>query len=76
MADRGGCKCARCTMRGLMGPVVLITLGALFLAGRLHWGLTFWKLWPALLIVIGIVKLAEALASTEGHQGPAEPGTR
>lgn len=70
MTNGTGCKCARCTVRGLMAPVVLIALGALFLLGRLHWGLTFAKLWPALLLVIGIMKLAEALASTEGHQGP------
>jgi len=69
MADEMRCACARCTMRGLMGPVVLITLGVLFLLGRFHWGLSFGKLWPALLIVIGLVKLAEAMASTEGHKG-------
>ena len=70
MANAIRCACARCTMRGLMGPVVLITLGVLFLLGRLQWGLTFWKLWPVLLIVIGVVKLAEAMASNEGHLGP------
>jgi hypothetical protein len=69
MANNLRCTCARCTVRGLMGPVVLITLGVLFLAGKLNWGLSFGQLWPALLIVIGLVKLAEAMASTEGHQG-------
>jgi hypothetical protein len=52
-----------------MGPVVLITLGVLFLIGRMHWGYGFGELWPALLIVIGLMKLAEAMASSEGHQG-------
>jgi hypothetical protein len=52
-----------------MGPVVLITLGVLFMIGKLNWGMDFRQLWPALLIVIGLVKLAEAMASTEGHQG-------
>lgn len=70
MANGIRCACAQCTMRGLMGPVVLITLGVLFLMGRIGWGLTFGKLWPALLIVIGLVKLAEAMASDEGHIGP------
>ena len=69
MANNVRCTCARCTVRGLMGPVVLITLGVLFLIGKLKWGLGFGQLWPALLIVIGLVKLAEAMASTEGHQG-------
>ncbi len=64
------CKCQRCIVCGLMGPVVLITLGVLFLMGHLHWGYSFLRLWPVLLIVIGLVKLAEAMASTEGHIGP------
>jgi len=63
------CRCARCTIGGLVGPVVLITLGALFLVGKLGIGLSFGKLWPVILIVIGLVKLAEAMASTEGHAG-------
>ncbi len=63
------CGCGRCTVGGLMGPVVLITLGVLFLVGRLGWGYSFGKLWPVLLLVIGAVKLAEALASNEGHIG-------
>jgi hypothetical protein len=53
-----------------MGPVVLITLGSLFLVGRLGWSYSFRNLWPVLLIAIGLVKLAEALASSEGHVGP------
>ncbi len=70
MAEGTKCKCQRCVVCGLMGPVVLITIGVLFLLGRLSWGYSFGKLWPVLLIVIGAVKLAEALASTEGHSGP------
>jgi len=53
-----------------MGPAVLITLGVLFLVGRLSWGHSFRDLWPTLLIVIGTVKLAGSLASAEGHIGP------
>ncbi len=65
------CRCQRCTIAGLMGPAVLITIGALFLVDHvhIHWSLSFWRLWPVLLLVIGLVKLAEALASTEGHIG-------
>ncbi len=70
MSNGTKCKCARCTCSGLMGPVVLITLGALFLVGRLGWNYSFRNLWPVLLIAIGLVKLAEALASSEGHVGP------
>jgi len=53
-----------------MWPAVLITLGALFLVGRLGWGYSFGKLWPVLLVVMGVIKLAQSLASTEGHIGP------
>jgi cell wall-active antibiotic response 4TMS protein YvqF len=62
------CKCARCTCRALMGPAVLITIGVLFLLGQVHSDLGFFeKTWPILLLVIGAIKLAEALASPEGH---------
>jgi hypothetical protein len=53
-----------------MWPAVLITLGALFLVGRLGLGYSFRDLWPVLLIVIGAVKLAGSLVSTEGHISP------
>lgn len=62
------CSCARCRCRGFMGPVVLITLGALFLLGEYVPGVDFGDLWPILLIAIGVVKLLESTASTEGHQ--------
>jgi hypothetical protein len=52
-----------------MGPVVLITLGVLFLLPRLGIPFGFGTLWPVLLIVIGVVKLAESMASSEGHVG-------
>ena len=46
---------------GLMGPVVLITIGVLFLIGKLGLGYSFHQLWPVLLIVIGLVKLFESM---------------
>ncbi len=70
MSNGTKCKCTRCTISGLMGPAVLITLGVLFLVGRLSWARSFRDLWPTLLIVIGAVKLAGSLASAEGHIGP------
>ncbi len=68
---RGGgvCDCARCCRRGLMGPIVLITVGVVFLAGQLLHSVGFGELWPIILIVIGVVKLLESTASTEGHRG-------
>ena len=63
------CPCARCRAHGYMGPVVLITIGALFLLdqmGHAHW-MDFSYTWPGLLIVIGLVLLLEHSASTNGH---------
>ena len=69
MADRIRCACRRCTIRGLMGPAILITIGVLFLLDRWRgdYYLSFHNTWPVILLVIGAVKLAEATASTEGH---------
>ncbi len=69
MADHTKCSCARCRMRGLMGPVILITLGVLFLIGEYSGRYSFNELWPIILIVIGAVKILESTASTEGHTG-------
>ena len=63
------CACSRCRTRGLMGPAILIALGVLFFAGE-YTSYSFGDLWPILLIVVGAVKVAEALASSEGHVGP------
>jgi Domain of unknown function (DUF5668) len=63
------CPCGRCRAHGLMGPAVLITLGVLFLlnqAGHQHW-MDFDFTWPALLIVVGVIKLLEHSASIGGH---------
>jgi hypothetical protein len=50
-----------------MGPAVLVTVGVLFLIGQYGGRYSFGELWPILLIVIGLVKVAEALSSSEGH---------
>jgi hypothetical protein len=72
MANEMRCACARCSRRGLMGPVVLITIGVLFLLQQMHVA-SFNRLWPVILLVIGVVKLLEATASTEGHTGSQPP---
>ena len=53
-------------MHGLMGPAILITLGIVFLVGR-HNGML---IPAAILIVIGVVKLAQANAPIDGHVNP------
>lgn len=61
------CNCNRCRMRGLMGPAVLITIGVIFFIGQYHWQYSFHRLWPVILIVVGVVKLLSETASAEGH---------
>jgi len=68
VAKENRCNCQRCSRRGLMGPVVLITIGFLFLLDRLDPQLSFGRLWPVILLAIGAVKLFESMASGEGHK--------
>lgn len=68
MSNPARCKCQRCSIRSLMGPVVVTTIGILFLlsemgSGYFHIGHTY----PVLFIVIGIILLASALAPMDGH---------
>jgi hypothetical protein len=70
MADpiENQCKCARCRIRGLLGPLMLITIGTIFLLGRFT-DFGFVKLWPVILLVAGGVMLAQSSASNAGHTG-------
>ena len=68
MSDAVRCHCQRCTVRGLMGPAILITIGVLFLLHQLHGGyFDFTNTWPVILVVIGMVQLASAFAPRDGH---------
>jgi Domain of unknown function (DUF5668) len=72
-----GCRCPRCASYWLMGPAVLITVGVLFLLEQL--GIVgFGRSFPVLLIVIGVIKIAQRSAPDMGHIQPAPyypPGT-
>jgi hypothetical protein len=82
MSNRIHCACRRCTIRSLMGPAVIITVGLLFLLDQMRGGfLSFSNTFPIILIVIGVVSLASALAPMDGHVDsfspappPAAPG--
>src|SRR5258708_15831167 len=68
MSDRIRCACRRCTIRGLMGPAAIITVGVLFLLDQLRVGdFSFGRTFPVILIVLGIISLAGALSPADGH---------
>jgi hypothetical protein len=74
MSDRIRCACRRCTIRGLMGPAILITVGVLFLLDQMRGGyFSFSNTFPVILIVIGLVSLACSLAPMDGHIGGSYP---
>lgn len=75
MSDRIRCTCRRCTIRGLMGPAVIITVGVLFLLDQMRGGyLSFGNTYPVILIVVGAISLAAAAAPADGHiSGPVPP---
>ncbi|HVO57258.1 MAG TPA: hypothetical protein VMT51_06110 [Dongiaceae bacterium] len=71
MSNQVRCTCSRCTIRGLMGPAIITTLGILFLLSELRGGdLSFSRTFPVLFIVIGGVLLGAAFASMDGHVDP------
>jgi hypothetical protein len=70
---RRQCQCARCRMRGIMGPAMVLVTGILFLLQSTDIaGID--RTWPAWILVVGVVKLLQSTASPEGHIGPLPPG--
>ncbi len=60
---------AQSLVAAVRGPVMLITLGTIMAVD--HFGpYDFWRTWPVLLIVLGLFKLLERVASRAG--APAE----
>jgi hypothetical protein len=49
-------------LRSIRGPVMLVTLGTLFLIDH-SGGASFHRTWPVLLIVLGVMWLGEHMAS-------------
>jgi len=57
----------------IRGPVLLITLGSLLAAHRFT-QISFWKLWPVLIIVLGLMKLLEmAVVRVAAQPQPPAP---
>jgi hypothetical protein len=72
--SRAVCQCDHCRTRKLMGPAMLVTIGVLFLLENVGNGsLRFGRTWPAILLVIGVVKLVQSNASSAGHISPPPP---
>ena len=72
MSDQVRCRCARCTIRALMGPAVIVTVGVLFLLQQARGGyFDFGNTYPVILVVIGAILLASSLAPMEGHVSSA-----
>ena len=69
-----GCQCEHCRTRKVMGPAMLVTLGVLFLLDSVS-RIGFGRTWPAILLVIGVVKLMQSNASYNGHIGLQPPVT-
>ena len=49
-------------LRSLRGPILLVTLGTLFMIDH-SGGVGFGRTWPVLLIVLGLVRLGEYLGT-------------
>ena len=61
----------------MVGAFILITLGILLLLNNLYPAFPFTRTWPVILIVVGLVKVAEFIRSSlrsEHRSGPDEPG--
>jgi membrane-bound ClpP family serine protease len=54
----------------LTGPVILLTLGVIFLVDEFvpGWGIS--RTWPVLLIVIGVLKLFDSAMPARPPEGP------
>jgi hypothetical protein len=74
MSNHVHCNCQRCTIRGLRAPIIVVTVGILFLLQEMRGGyFDFSNTWPVIIIVIGLLSLASAFASTESHNPPPPP---
>ena len=53
-----------------MGPVVLITLGMMFLLDQFIPGWNIGRTWPVLLVVVGVLKLVDSSRPPRPPRGP------
>jgi hypothetical protein len=55
------------------GPIMLITFGVLVAIDHSGYGLSFWRTWPLLFIVYGVLKLVERLLPRPIYVPPQAP---
>ncbi len=61
-------------LQAVRGPIMLITLGILFAID--HFGqFSFWRTWPLLVIVFGLMKLLERAVAPPAPPYPPDGGT-
>ena len=65
---------SRQLMRAITGPIILITIGVLFLIDRFT-EFRFSQTWPVLLIVVGILKLLGGRRRRGDYYPPPPPAT-
>jgi len=68
MSHSQRCRCARCRFHSMLGPIMMITIGMLFLA-QYYTPYGFGDLWPVILIVVGLWKVLGSFIPSEGHVG-------
>ncbi|MGH9601988.1 MAG: LiaI-LiaF-like domain-containing protein [Terriglobales bacterium] len=68
------CGCSCCRRSGLTGPVMMVTIGTLFLIAN-YTRFDFGDLWPVILIVMGGLMLLRPSFSRAGHLNPGGPPT-
>lgn len=66
------CACGRCRTRWLMGPTLVLTTGVLLLMSTTT-PIGLDRTWPAWILAVGVVKLLQSTASSEGHTAPLPP---
>jgi membrane-bound ClpP family serine protease len=54
----------------LTGPIILITLGVVFLVDQFVPGWGIGKTWPVLLVVVGVLKLLDSTRPPRPPEGP------
>ncbi len=60
-------------VQAVRGPIMLIVFGALVALDHTAGGLSFWRTWPLLFIVYGVLKLVERLVPRPYYPGPQAP---